>query len=109
MKKTVCISVLLALLLSACADQRQAPAPPISRQVSTAADAIAIVLADIQQRGGDPQREECSARKVDGEWRVMAWHIWYPNNLGSSRFVPGGFTIFVVSIDGKIIRTLPGA
>jgi hypothetical protein len=66
------------------------------------------VLEDIQRRGGDSRREECSAWKVDGDWWVTAWHIWYPHHQGSSRFVPGGFTTYVVSADGKILKTLPG-
>ena len=104
------ISVLFGLLVPACARQRQAqlPAPSLSKQVTTEADAIAVVLADIQRRGADPRREECSATKIDERWHVLAWHIWYPNNKGSSRFVPGGFTTYVVSTDGSILETLPG-
>jgi hypothetical protein len=78
------------------------------KPITTEADAIAVVLADIQRRGGDPHREECSAKQMDGEWYVTAWHIWYPRNKGSSRFVPGGFTTFVVSTDGEILKTMPG-
>jgi len=110
MKAMLKISVLLAFLLAGCAGQRQAqPASPVvGKDATTQADAIAVVLADIQRRGGDPRREECSAKKMDGDWWVTAWHIWYPNNVGSSRFVPGGFTTYVVSTDGRIVRTLPG-
>jgi Clp amino terminal domain, pathogenicity island component len=72
------------------------------------ADAIAVVLADVQRRGGDPHREECSAKRSDGRWYVTAWHIWNPDNTGSSRFVPGGFTMYIVSDDGKILEALPG-
>jgi len=104
------ISVIVALFLSACARQQhtQLPASVAGKQITTEADAIAVVLADIQRRGGDSRREECSAKKMDGDWWVTAWHIWYPNNVGSSRFVPGGFTDYVVSTNGKIVRTLPG-
>jgi hypothetical protein len=110
MKAMLYISVLFTLLRAACAPQRQAQPLPsvVSKQVTKGADAIAVVLADIQRRGGDPHREECSAKKMDGDWWVTAWHIWYPNNKGDSRFVPGGFTDYIVSTDGKIVRTLPG-
>lgn len=110
MKAMLQISFVLALLFVACARQQstQPPAATAVQQVSTEADAIAVVLADIQRRGGDPKREECSAKKMDGDWWVTAWHIWYPNNVGSSRFVPGGFTTYVVSTNGSILRTLPG-
>ena len=110
MRATVQILVLLALLLSGCAHQQNAhlPAPVASKPITTEADAIAVILADIQGRGGDPRREECSAKQMDGEWHVTAWHIWYPRNKGSSRFVPGGFTTYVVSTDGEILRTIPG-
>jgi hypothetical protein len=80
----------------------------MSKQIAKEADAVSVVLAEIQRRGGDPRREECSAKQLDEVWYVTAWHIRYPNNVGSSRFVPGGFTSYVVSTDGKILRTLPG-
>ena len=82
--------------------------PPVSKRISTEADAIAVVLADIQSRGGDPMREECSAKNVDGEWWVTAWHIWYPDNVGWSRFTPGGSKDYIVSTDGKIVSRVPG-
>jgi hypothetical protein len=87
--------------------QAQPPPPVVSKQV-TEAEAIAVVVADIQRRGGDPRRNECSAKKIDGDWWVTAWHIWYPNNKGDSRFVPGGFTTYIVSADGKILSTRGG-
>jgi len=105
----LCILVMFALL-AGCARERQAQPPPsvVSMQVTTEAEAIAVVLADIQRRGGDPRRNECSATKIDGDWWVTAWHIWYPNNKGDSRFVPGGFTTYIVSADGKILSTRGG-
>ena len=112
-KTTLQFLALLALLITGCAPRQDAQpptssTPPASKPVSTEADAIAVVLADIQRRGGDPKRDECSAKKMDADWWVTAWHIWYPNNVGSSRFVPGGFTTYVVSTNGSILRTLPG-
>jgi hypothetical protein len=70
--------------------------------------AIAVVLADVKRKGGDPHREECSATRIDGRWYVTAWHIWYPDDTGSSRFVPGGFKTYILSNDGKILEVLPG-
>jgi hypothetical protein len=104
---------LLTLIVTACARREDAQpsagaASAAVRRVSTGAEAIAVVLADIQRRGGDPKREECSARKVDDDWQVTAWHIWYPDNKGSSRFVPGGFTTYIVATNGAILQTLPG-
>jgi hypothetical protein len=109
MKAMLYISVMLTLLVTACTRQ-QHPQPPAqaSKQVGTEVDAVAIVLADIQRRGGDPHREECSATKTGEGWDVTAWHIFYPTNKGSSRFVPGGFTDYTVSSDGKILKTMPG-
>lgn len=83
-------------------------APIIGKQITTKADAIAVVTAEIQRQGGDPKMVECSASKSEDGWRVTAWRICYPNNVGSSRFVPGGYTIYVVNIDGKIMDTRPG-
>ena len=110
MKSLLQIVAVLVLFLGGCAHRRETRAlvPPVTKQVTTEAGAIAIVVADIEQRGGNARREECSAQMMDGDWWVTAWHILYPNNVGSSRFVPGGFTTYVVSTDGRILRTLPG-
>ena len=110
MKAMLQISVLMALMLVACARQQHAHplAPVVAKEVTTEADAIDVVLAAIQRRGADPRREECSAKMMDKGWYVTAWHIWYPKNKGSSRFVPGGFTTYVVSTNGSILETLPG-
>jgi hypothetical protein len=104
------ILVLLAGLLAGCARQQvaQGPTGVVSRHITTEAEAIGVVVADIQRRGGDPRREECSAKQMDGKWYVTAWHIWYPDNKGSNRFVPGGFTSYVVGTDGRILETMPG-
>ena len=79
-----------------------------TKQIKTEAEAISIVRADIQRHGGNPHDEECSARLTDEGWYVTAWHIMYPDNVGSSRFVPGGFTDYLVSREGGILKTLPG-
>lgn len=107
---TLQFSVLLALFFTACGSHQSSPAPVplVRKQIVTPADAIAVVLADIQRRGGDPRREECSATKTDEGWDVTAWHIFYPANSGSSRFVPGGFTDYVVGQDGRIVKTMLG-
>jgi hypothetical protein len=107
MKALLYIPTVFVLLLSACAHP-QRPQLSVPKQVNTEADAIAVVLADIQRRGGDPRREECSAKKFDDYWWVTAWHIIYPRNVGSSRFCPGGFTVYHVSTNASIIGTLPG-
>jgi hypothetical protein len=110
MKAMLPISILLSLLLTACAHYppTQPPTPVAITQVTTEADAIAVVLAEIQRRGGDPRRAECSAKKMEEGWWVTAWLIWYPRNKGDSRFVPGGFTTYIVSADGKILSTRGG-
>lgn len=101
----------LILLLTACAHRHHSPSPSPADgpgQVLTEADAIAVVLAKIQGEGGDPAREECSAQKTENGWRVIDWHIWYPAQSGSSRFVPGGFTTYLLGDDGKILKKIPG-
>lgn len=102
--------VLLTPLIVGCAHPHTAQpsassTPRVNKQVSTEAQSVAVVVADMQRRGSDPSQEECSAKRIDGDWWVTAWHIWYPKNVGSSRFVPGGFTTYVVSTDGKIMRS----
>jgi hypothetical protein len=111
MKAILPIPFLLALLLAACAHQQRAsPSRPVGgRAIVSGADAIAVVLADIQRRGGDPRREECSAHPTDEGWWVTAWHIFHPHHKGDRRFVPGGFTDYIVSRDGRILKTLPGS
>ena len=86
----------------------QSPPPAVAKRVLTEGDAIAVVLADITRRGGDPKVEECTAAKTKDGWMVTAWHIMYPKNFGASRFVPGGFTTYIVSADGRIIQAVPG-
>lgn len=114
MKALLLCLALLTLLVAGCAPRQEtqpvtsSTPEQLSKQASTEADAIAVVLADIQRRGGDPKRVECSAKKMDGEWWVTAWRIMYPNNKGDSRFVPGGYTTYVVSTNGSVLRTLPG-
>jgi len=101
----------LILLLTACAHRPHIVSPSSADgpgQILTEADAVAVVLAKIQSDGGDPAREECSARKTENGWHVIAWHIWYPEKSGSSRFVPGGFTTYLLGDDGKILEKIPG-
>lgn len=102
--------VSLILLVTACARIQQAEptSPAAGRPVTTEADAVAVVVADIQRRGGNPRREEISATKREEDWWVTAWHIWYPRNVGASRFVPGGFTTYVLRQDGTISKVVPG-
>ena len=102
--------ILLALLLTACVhpEHRQPVAPVGDRPIATAEEAIAVVLSDIRRQGGDPGRKECSATPMGDGWHVIAWHIWYPGNSGSSRFVPGGFTTYVVGREGVILKVVPG-
>ena len=105
----LCVFSLLALLLSACVRQEHAkPSSVVVKQVNSESEAIAVVLADIQHRGGDPRREECSAIKTDRGWDVTAWHIFNPTNTGSSRFAPGGFTDYAITKDGRILEAIPG-
>jgi hypothetical protein len=104
--RTLMIALTVATLASAIVSRL--PNEVTLKQLQAEADAIAVVLADVQRRGGDPHREECSAARRDGRWYVTAWHIWYPDNTGSSRFVPGGFTTYIVSDDGKILEAQPG-
>ena len=102
--------ILLSWLLATGARLGGASAPGSEKEVrvTTEAQAAAVVLEAIRKRGGDPKLEECSAKEVKGEWWVTAWHIRYPKNSGGSRFVPGGFTTYVVSREGTIERTIGG-
>lgn len=133
------IALLIPVLLlpfAACTHRQhlQPPASTYGRKLITGTEAIEIVRADIQHRGGNPNREEYSASVIDHRaiqaemkelldkshidyptiadtnehWLVEAWHIWYPNNQGSSRFVPGGYTSYYLSVDGKILRARGG-
>jgi hypothetical protein len=81
---------------------------PRSARIQSADDAIAVIRRATKRRGGDPNASEYHAKRTGRQWHVTAWHIWYPENTGSSRFVPGGFTSYTVSSDGRIVDTMPG-
>jgi hypothetical protein len=109
-------AILLALLflLAGCglpdrvSSANSAAAIPSSARIQTAEAAIAVVRRATKRRGRDPNASEYHARRIDNEWSVLAWHIWYPENSGESRFVPGGFTSYTVSDAGTILRVMPG-
>jgi hypothetical protein len=105
------IALLAVLLIAGCAvePRRDAgqPTKP-SGWVRTAERAVEVIKSHIRKRGGDPAREEITAKWRRGEWHVTSWHIFYRANNGVSRFVPGGFTCYTVSPDGRITSTMPG-
>jgi hypothetical protein len=105
-------ALVLAYVVAGCAHESSkspfAIVPPAATLIRTEAEAIAVVRADFARRGADPKQEEWSAIKDGERWLVNAWHIFYPANVGESRFVPGGFMMYIVSSDGKIVRTIPG-
>jgi hypothetical protein len=95
--------VLLALLFAGCAHEREGQSfrPPAPGQgVHTAADAIAVVLADIQRHGGNARKVECSAEETKESWVVTVWF---------RPFRPGGHATYFVGHDGEILRVEPGA
>ena len=102
------------LLLAGCvshdriSSKPHAAAIPRDARIQTADDAIAVIRRATKSRGCDPNASEYHANRSGKDWFVTAWHIWYPNNTGSSRFVPGGYTAYTVSHDGKILATMPG-
>jgi hypothetical protein len=81
---------------------------PHAKTITTEEQAIAAVHADIRNQGRDPARVECSAMELEDSWNVTAWRIIYPENAGSSRFVPGGFTTYIVGHNGDILKRVPG-
>ena len=110
--KAVLISFLL-LLVGCGSHDRVQPKPhsaaiPHDARIQTADDAIAVVRRATKRRGGDPNASEYHANRSGEDWFVMAWHIQYPSETGASRFVPGGWTSYTISNDGKILQTMPG-
>lgn len=93
---------------SADATARTITPPAPGEPIDSEAEAIAVVLAEIQRSGDDSERVECSASLIENRWLVNALFIYYPENKGDQRFVPGGFTTYIVSKDGVILETLPG-
>ena len=81
---------------------------PQSGRIQSADDAIAVVRRATKRRGGDPNASEYHVSHRGDQWVVMSWHIHYPENTGPSRFVPGGYTSYTISSDGKILETMPG-
>lgn len=125
---------LLALGGCSHAQHFQRSTPEIRSRAITGAEAIAIVRSHIQYSGGNPGGNEYSAAEIDvraletemkrvagkdyrlienGSWRDERWlvtarRIFYPNDQGSSRFVPDGFTSYFLSADGKILHVRGG-
>lgn len=81
---------------------------PRKHLVRTARQAVEVVRRHIRQRGGDPAREEISATRGKTAWQVTSWHIVNPSATGGSRFMPGGYTEFTVSVDGRIAEASGG-
>jgi hypothetical protein len=113
MKSALLVFLIAALYGAGCATDRRSTGPgvppaPQSSSVRTPQQAVALVKRHIRAHGGDPSREEISAQWNGTQWRVWSWRIVYPNNPGSSRFVPGGYTIYMVDTSGLIAAILPG-
>ena len=70
--------------------------------------AVGLVSNELQRLGEDPVEYEYSAKLIDDQWNITAYRIFYPENKGSSRFVPGGFTMYIISTNGVILKTIPG-
>src|SRR5689334_3701687 len=102
--------LLLSLALAGCARPKPpaAAATEMDAHTISEAEAVAVVLKDIELRGGDPRGEVCSAMASDDGWRVLVQHIYYPEKKGNARFVFGGHSFYDVSSDGRILKSSGG-
>ncbi len=82
----------------------QAPRQP----VQTEDYAISLARNAVQESGDDQTLYEYTAKYIDNHWNVTANRIFYPHNTGSAKFVPGGFTIFVITTNGVITNKIHG-
>ena len=72
------------------------------------AAAISTARRAIAEREMWPHGAEFSAKPFKDGWAVTAWRIEYPNNKGSSRFVPGGFRSIIIDRTGNVTQYLHG-
>ena len=103
MKTTLLLFLFLTMQSSGWAKE------PRKRSIQTTQQAVAVVRRDIRAKGGNPAREEMTATG-DGRsgWHVTSWHIVDSSAVGGSRFVPGGYTEYTVSVDGHITKATSG-
>lgn len=132
MRALILIAMLL-MMLTACAHQKLTQSPDFieGAQGITEAGAIAIVRTEILRRGGNPEGLEFSAGKsdvhsseakwieaemkklkgpdyrLDEDWLVNATSVFYDAS-GAKRYVPGAYTSYFISLDGKILRVEGG-
>jgi hypothetical protein len=101
----------MVLPIYGCAVEPRRDSPPPTKptgSVRSPKHAVGVIQRHIWKAGRDPTREEITATWRGGEWHVMSWHIFYRNNKGVSRFVPGGFTSYTVNPDGRVTSIMPG-
>lgn len=70
--------------------------------------AIATARRAVAERESWSHGAEFTANPFKDGWVVTAWRIEYPNNKGSSRFVPGGFLSITIDRTGKVTQYLRG-
>ena len=103
MKTALLFFLLLALQSSGLAKE------PRKRSVRTAQQAMTIVRRQIRAKGGDPSRAEMTATgNSQSGWHVTAWYIANPSAVGGSRFRPGGYTEYTISVVGRITKAEGG-
>ena len=110
MKATTSILLLFIALMCGCSKESPDDAPvSISRTpIDSESDAIYALKNYLVSQGENIDHDKITAKYADGEWNLLRWIAVYPENEGSSKFVPGGHAIYLVSTNGLLTRIIPG-
>ena len=110
MKATIIILHLFIVLMCSCSKVRQEAVPVlISRTpINSESDAIYSLKNYLISQGENIDHDNITAKYIHGEWNLQRWIAMYPENEGSSKFVPGGHTMYLVSTNGLLTRIVHG-
>jgi hypothetical protein len=64
-------------------------------------DQIAVARRLLEQKEDWAERAEWEVVKLEAGWQVIAWRVEHPENKGSSRYLPWGYS--VIELDSRLV------
>jgi hypothetical protein len=65
---------------------------------------IAAAQRLLEQEENWANRAEWEVLKTEDGWRIIAWRVEHPENKGSSRYVPWGYSIIELDARSKAVH-----